>query len=60
MNWVTILMSVVTIVFGLGFVKSIDKDDPSKILSWGVGFLASLMVLCLLLATSYIERLIVK
>ena len=60
MNWAPILMALVTIIFGLGFVSSINKQDLNKVLSWGIGFLASLIVLCLFLATSYVERLLVK
>ena len=60
MNWAAILMSVVTIVFGLSFVASINKQDTNSIISRGIGFLVSLMVLCLFLGIDYIERLLVK
>ena len=58
-NWASILMSVVTIIFGLSFVASINKQDTNSIISRGIGFLTSLIVLCLFLLTSYIERLLV-
>ena len=58
MNWAAILMSVVTIVFGLSFVASINKQDTNSIISRGIGFLVSLIVLCLFLGIDYIERLL--
>ena len=59
MNWAAILMSVVTIIFGLSFVASINKQDTNSIISRGIGFLVSLIVLCLFLGIDYIERLLV-